>query len=214
MHLDLNKVIISRCHLFRGLLEPSANGSEVVKFLKIEEAHQILVSAPTHNPHHVTVHILKDTYWCDFLLFTRKHEKVAIVDNLCPEVYLTGDSIIAQGEMGREMFFLVKGLVDVVKFTDFSDDADTESKQENNEESQENKVVYDDPLGKQTLEQKSTKIVTLGSGAYFGELALLKDPKVCQYFFTSLNTIFFHFSQHLCTACTIEESSPFSTCFF
>jgi hypothetical protein len=41
---------------------------------------------------------------------------VAIVDRLSPEVYLTGDSLIAQGEMGREMFFLVKGLVDVVKF--------------------------------------------------------------------------------------------------
>ena len=45
-----------------------------------------------------------------FLTHEEAHQiLVAMVDNLLPEVYLLGDSVIAQGEMGREMFFLVKG---------------------------------------------------------------------------------------------------------
>jgi hypothetical protein len=133
-------VIISRCQLFRGLLRPSID-KDIQKFLTQEEAHQILV---------------------------------AIVDRLSPEVYLTGDSLIAQGEMGREMFFLVKGLVDVVKFTTVPGVEVEESKHEKHDVLAEDgssipNAVYNPLGGPELLRQTSTKIVTLGSGAYFGK---------------------------------------------
>jgi len=104
---------------------------------------------------------------------------VAIVDNLTPEVYLTGDSIIAQGEMGREMFFLVKGLVDVVKFTELENKLESKTNDvlASGFDSNFQKNTFDPIQGTAHLRQKSTKLVTLGSGAYFGELALLRDPK-------------------------------------
>tara|TARA_B110000008_G_C16736051_1_gene470670 strand:- start:5 stop:496 length:492 start_codon:yes stop_codon:yes gene_type:complete len=131
-----------------NLLDPK-DGGDISSFLTQQEAHQILV---------------------------------AMVDNLTPEVYLLGDSVIAQGEMGREMFFLVKGLVDVVKFSDLVDASGTSprSKSPNGNsfgstarESAKTEIPLADT---NELRQNSTKLVTLGSGAYFGELALLRDP--------------------------------------
>ena len=163
VHLDLDKVIISKCALFRGLLNVD-DDPNIGQFLSNEEAHQILVS---------------------------------IVDGLRPEVYLLGDSVIAQGEMGREMFFLVKGLVDVVKFdTNKQLQAGRKQEQENLRKGRfshmrngsNNSILSDldraddddddddmhDPL--QDVRKISTKLVTLGAGSYFGELALLRDP--------------------------------------
>ena len=45
VHLDLNKHVIAKCQLFRGLLDPkSSQESGLSQFLTDEEAHQILVS--------------------------------------------------------------------------------------------------------------------------------------------------------------------------
>lgn len=63
--------------------------------------------------------------------------------------------------MGREMFFLVKGLVDIVKF--------------NNQSDAQEKELYDPLKESSNIREISTKILTLGAGSYFGELALLRD---------------------------------------
>ena len=45
VHLDLNKQVIAKCLLFRGLLNPEGGSDEELRnFLTNEEAHQILVS--------------------------------------------------------------------------------------------------------------------------------------------------------------------------
>jgi CRP-like cAMP-binding protein len=142
VHLDLNKQVIAKCLLFRGLLNPEGGSDEELRnFLTNEEAHQILVS---------------------------------IVDGLTPEVYLLGDPVIAQGEMGREMFFLVKGLVDIVKF---NIERTSSAGSDANLDEQGQSMKKFDPLKESSgLREVSTKIVTLGAGSYFGELALLRDP--------------------------------------
>merc|ERR1711871_553002 len=46
---------------------------------------------------------------------TSDHILVAIVNALQREVFLPGDTIIQQGEIGEEMFFLVRGLISIEK---------------------------------------------------------------------------------------------------
>jgi hypothetical protein len=76
--------------------------------------------------------------------------------------------------MGREMFFLVKGLVDIVKFNvERTSGPDIDA---NLEEQGQSLEKYDPLKEGSALREVSTKIVTLGAGSYFGELALLRDP--------------------------------------
>jgi len=75
------------------------------------------------------------------------HILVQVVTNLGREVYLPQDVIIQQGETGREMFFLIKGDVAVEQMSRFDENGE--------------------PITK--------RLVVLHEGAYFGELALLKE---------------------------------------
>ena len=60
---------------------------------------------------------------------------------------MPGDTIIQQGEIGNEMYFLVRGLISIEKMC----------------------------LNEETNEYSSTEIAKLKAGSYFGELALLRD---------------------------------------
>eukprot|EP00949_MAST-11_sp_MAST-11-sp1_P001712 g1712.t1 len=75
------------------------------------------------------------------------HLLVAMVSALTIEIYLEGDVIIQQGETGCEMFFLVRGSVSVEQMRQ----------------------------DKETRTIENSHIVTLHSGAYFGELSLINS---------------------------------------
>jgi CRP-like cAMP-binding protein len=62
------------------------------------------------------------------------------------KVFLVGDTIIQQGEIGQEMFFLVRGLISIEK------------------------MVFDE----KTNEYGNVEIAKLKAGSYFGELSLLR----------------------------------------
>jgi len=64
----------------------------------------------------------------------------------CYQVFLPGDTIIQQGEIGIEMFFLVRGLISIEKMT----------------------------FNEAEEEWVDTQIAKLKAGSYFGELALLR----------------------------------------
>jgi CRP-like cAMP-binding protein len=85
---------------------------------------------------------------------TSDHILVAIVNALQREVFLPGDTLIQQGEIGEEMFFLVRGLISIEKMLC---------------------LTTTDENDRKKVEYKNQEIAKLKAGSYFGELALLRE---------------------------------------